>query len=120
MSTVSDCGIEMVTSSSNGTDETFNTGYDSSTDTMASTPTVEVHKVVNTNGVLSYTDDLDGITGVTPSWYPDNPGGGLMVVAFNVTDTNMYRIRVCWEYCSGGVCSGDPHITTFGGDKYTL
>ena len=121
MSTVSDCSVNVVTNTSSGQLQ-VNTGYDPSTDTMASAPTVEVHEVINTNGDITYEDvsGTDFEMTSAPGWYSAQPGGGLMVVNYVVNTTGMFRIRICWSYVTGGGVSGDPHVTTFDGDSFTL
>lgn len=121
MATVSDCSQTVVTSNSTGP-YTVNTGFDPSTDTMASNPTVEVHEIINNNGDITYEDpvgtdfELGGQTG----WYSNQPGGGLMVADYTINSTGMFRIKICWSYVTGGGVSGDPHVKTFDGDSFTL
>ena len=132
MALVTDNEIKTVTKNTvftgTGNEWIVDTGFDSDNDSMESNPTLEVHRMeADGGGGFIYhdlgSDPTEDISITTAAWLPDNDPTGIMVVEGTVGsgDSNMYRLRVSWEYCSPtGSCSGDPHIETFCGIKYTL
>lgn len=118
--TISSSDSKVITSTTNDTPWEVAIDFDSALHTMSSSPTLEVKKIINTNGNLTYTDDTDGAGIGSVAWYPDQNPSALFVVPFGVTDGGMYRLVVSWSYTVDATVHGDPHITTFDGQNYML
>ena len=113
MATVNGENGDWMLDSTGGTINITATGYDPNADTNFTVYAVAVAKDVNgvpTDGL--YDGDNPDVTWNTST-------GVVTVVLANATQAD-WLVVVYFSYCDGGVCSGDPHVTTFDGDSFTL
>ena len=92
-----------------------NGGYDPSSDTNLSVYALAVVRVED-NG--TFTENV--YDGDTPAVSLPNQTTGEITITYENASDETWLFVAYFTYCDGGVCDGDPHITTFDGVKYTL